>query len=243
MKKTIVTLIALTLGAATPVLAAKATKEENIGTGSGAVIGAAAGGPIGFVIGAAIGARIGEKMHRKTATIDTLNASLDESRGNADELERQVRSLNGDLDSLSTEIERLREIDRPQLVRLMQAGIAMDLLFRTDEYALADTTGGRLAELGGSVAEMPDIHVQLDGYADERGDAAYNLELSQKRVDFVRDRLVTAGIDPSRIHVAAHGEVPAEAPSVDNYALERRVSLTLFIDDSPSLASNPGDAH
>ena len=52
---------------------------------------------------------------------------------------------------------------------LMQAGIEMDLLFRTDEYALADTTGDRLAALARDVAQMRDIRVQLDGFADERG--------------------------------------------------------------------------
>jgi outer membrane lipoprotein SlyB len=41
-----------------PALAAKASKEENIGVGTGAVVGALAGGPIGFFIGAAIGAKV-----------------------------------------------------------------------------------------------------------------------------------------------------------------------------------------
>jgi outer membrane protein OmpA-like peptidoglycan-associated protein len=86
---------------------------------------------------------------------------------------------------------------------------------------------------------MPDIRVQLDGFADERGDSDYNLHLSQKRVDFVREQLISAGIDPSRIRASAHGEAPAQDDTVDSYALERRVSLKLFIDNSPSFASNP----
>ena len=86
---------------------------------------------------------------------------------------------------------------------------------------------------------MPDIYVQLDGFADERGASDYNFELSRKRVEFVRDQLVDAGIHPSRIRIAAHGETPAQDDSVDSYALERRVSLKLFIDDSPSFASTP----
>jgi outer membrane protein OmpA-like peptidoglycan-associated protein len=114
----------------------------------------------------------------------------------------------------------------------MQAGIEMDLLFRTDEHALSDTTGNRLATLARDVAQMRDLRVQLDGFADERGDADYNLELSQKRVEFVRDQLVAAGIEPSRIRATAHGEVPAQDSSADSYALERRVSLTLYIDDA-----------
>lgn len=239
MRKTITALSIITLVAATSAVAEPASKEENIGVGSGALIGAAAGGPVGLVIGAAIGAKIGDKMHRKNTEIETLNVSLDSSEDEVLELKGELDTLNDNLDALSARLAHVQSIDRPALVNLMQAGIAMDLLFRTDEHALADTTGARLAELASSVATMPDIRVQLDGFADERGDADYNLELSKKRVEFVRDQLAAAGIEPSRIRITAHGEAPAQDDSIDSYALERRVSLKLFIDDSPSFASTP----
>ncbi len=239
MRKTITALSIITLVAATSAVAEPASKEENIGVGSGALIGAAAGGPVGLVIGAAIGVKIGDKMHRKNTEIENLNVSLDSSEDEVLELKGELDTLNDNLDALSARLAHVQSIDRPALVNLMQAGIAMDLLFRTDEHALADTTGARLAELASSVATMPDIRVQLDGFADERGDADYNLELSKKRVEFVRDQLAAAGIEPSRIRITAHGEAPAQDDSIDSYALERRVSLKLFIDDSPSFASTP----
>jgi outer membrane protein OmpA-like peptidoglycan-associated protein len=243
MRKTTATILILTLATTSNAFAAAASKEENVGVGAGAVVGAIAGGPIGFVIGAAIGAKIGDTMHQKSSAIESLQGSLDDSEGNVAELESDVRALNSDVDALNAELERLQTIDRPELVSLMQAGIAMDLLFRTDEHVLADTTGGRLASLAQGLASMSDLRVQLDGFADERGDSDYNLELSEKRVEFVRDQLVAAGIHPSRIRVAAHGESPAQDASVDSYALERRVSLRLFIDGSPAtaqpLAANP----
>lgn len=237
MRHLIALFLALALATASPAFAAKASKEENIGVGTGAVVGALAGGPVGFVIGAAIGAKIGEKMNSKSTTIDALTVSLDDSHDNVAELETDLQALHRNVDSLTLELERFQEIDRPQLINLMQAGIAMDLLFRTDEHVLADTTGGRLAELAGGVAAMPDIYVQLDGFADERGDAEYNLELSAKRVEFVRKQLISAGIHPSRIRATAHGEAPAQDASVDSYALERRVSLRLFIDNAQPFAA------
>ncbi len=222
MRKLIWTITALSLLATAPsVNAANASKEESIGVGTGGVIGAVAGGPIGFMIGAVIGAKIGDTLHRKDTEIDALSASLGESRSTVSELEYDLSA------------------SRPELVSLLQAGIAMDLLFRTDEHVLADTTGGRLAELATTLASMPDIRVQLDGFADERGDAGYNQRLSEKRVEFVKQQLLAAGVDSSRISFAAHGEAPAQDDSVDSFALERRVSLTLFIDDSVSVASNP----
>ena len=240
MRNMISAIAALGLIALAPVAAqASASKQENIGVGTGAAIGAAAGGPVGLIIGAAIGARIGDNFYRKTSEIDSLAVSLEQSHGQAASLEREVSDLDTEIDSLSAELGRMQRIARPEVISLLQAGIAMDLLFRTDESVLADATGIRLHELATTLATMPDIHLQLDGFADERGDEAYNQQLSKQRVEFVRDLLVAAGIDPSRITVAAHGESPAQDESIDSYALERRVSLTLFVDQTPSLAANP----
>lgn len=227
MRKLVALTLVVAIATSSTALAEPASKEENIGVGSGIIIGALAGGPVGAIIGGAIGAKVGDTMHNKSETIDTLYGSLDESRSD-------IESLESDLDTLNAELARFEQIDRPQLISLMQAGIAMDLLFRTDEYVLADMTGSRLAELAGAVANMKDVRVQLDGFADERGDSDYNLELSAKRVEFVRDQLVAAGIDSSRIRVTAHGESPAQDNSVDSYALERRVALKIFIDDANS---------
>lgn len=210
----------------------KASKEETIGVGTGAAVGAAAGGPVGFIIGAAIGAKLGDNWHKKDERLENLQGTLHESGETISDLER-------DIVTLSNEIEQLRGVARPQLVSLMQAGIAMDLLFRTDEFALADATGDRLAQLAGTLATMPEIRIQLDGFADERGDEEYNLELSAKRVEFVREQLQAAGIHPTRISVTAHGESAAQDDTVDSYALERRVSVKLFIDDTPSIAATP----
>ena len=233
------TIFTVALMTASPAFAKSASKEENVGVGAGAVVGALAGGPIGFIVGAAIGAKVGDKMHKKSTTIDALTGSLDDSQRQVSALENDVRTLNLDVDNLSAELVRLREIDRPELIKLMQAGIAMDVLFRTDEHVLADTTGARLAELAGSLASKPEIRLQLDGFADERGNEDYNLKLSEKRVLFVRDQLISAGVDPTRIRISAHGEAPAQDDSTDSYALERRVSLKLFIENSQPFASSP----
>jgi outer membrane protein OmpA-like peptidoglycan-associated protein len=223
-----VAMLALTTQAA----AAAASSEENIGIGSGAVVGAIAAGPVGFIIGAAIGARIGDTMHGKSERIDVLQASLQDSQESIVSLERGIDELGG-------ELQHVKNTARPELLDLMQAGIDMDLLFRTDEFALTDVTGDRLTQLASTLANMPEVRIQLDGFADERGDAEYNHALSEKRVEFVRNLFITAGVHPVRITAAAHGESVAQNPDIDSYALERRVSVKLFIDNAASLASNP----
>jgi len=232
MRYTTIITLATILALGSTTASAAASKEENIGVGSGAVIGALAGGPVGFIIGAAIGAKVGDTLHDKSDQIETLHVSLDDK-------ERSVLSLEQDVDELSDEVANLQTIARPELLSLMQAGIDMDLLFRTDEFALTDTTGGRLAQMAGTLANMSDVRIQLDGFADERGDETYNHGLSERRVEFVRNLFINAGVHPARISTSAHGESVAQKPDVDSYALERRVSVKLFIDSTQSLAANP----
>lgn len=232
MRKSVISILTIAAVAAAPAFAAGSPKEERIGVGTGALIGAIAGGPAGLVVGAAIGAKVGDTMNRKNVEIDTLSSSLRVS-------ESRTAALRTDIGTLEAELLRLNSMTRPEPAALLQAGIAMDLLFRTDEYTLTDTTGGRLERLAGMLAGMPGIRIRLDGYADERGATDYNFELSQKRVDSVREQLVAAGIDPHRIQARAFGESPAPDASKDSLALERRVNMTVFIDEEPALAANP----
>jgi len=232
MRNTIILAGLIASMTAAPAFAEGGSKEEGIGVSLGATIGAFAGGPAGFIVGAALGAKLGDKMHQRDEEVDSLSASLQGSQNRVNELE-------GDVDTLAENLQRLQEESRPELLSLLQAGIEMDLLFRTDEHVLADTTGSRLQELAASLATMPDVFVQLDGFADERGDAAYNQKLSDRRAAHVKDVLVSNGIPAERISVKAHGESPAADDNVDSFAFERKVSLTLYIENSPSFASNP----
>lgn len=237
--KLLVTGIMACLAAGPAAAGDNASKQETIGVGMGAVVGGLAGGPFGAVVGAAIGAKLGDGFHQKNMEVARLDSSLESSQSRVMELEQDVDSLNAGMDRLNRDLQRINESSRPELLSLLQAGIEMDLLFRTDEAVLPDSTRTRLAELSASLAAMPDLQLRLDGFADERGDSTYNQNLSVQRAEYVRRVLEENGVSPERIQVAAHGESPAAEATADSYALERRVSVTLFIQDTPSLAANP----
>ncbi|MBT5218351.1 MAG: OmpA family protein [Woeseia sp.] len=220
-----------------PVYAESSSKEESAGIGLGAVIGAVTGGPVGLIVGAALGAKVGGEMHERGSEVESLTASLDDSRKQVVSLEENLRSLDGEIRTLDGELREAREFAKPELITLLAAGIEMDLLFRTAEDTLSVTTTGKLGQLAASLVTNTDIQIRLDGFADERGDAGYNQELSVRRAEHVRDLLVATGINTSRISINAHGESPAAEMNVDSFALERRVSMTIFVTDAPSVAA------
>ena len=59
------------------------------------------------------------------------------------------------------------------------------------------------------------------------------------RASYVRDLLVANGVEDSRITVNARGESEAKEKSADSFALERRVSLTIYVDGIETVASTP----
>jgi outer membrane protein OmpA-like peptidoglycan-associated protein len=216
-----------------------ASREERVGVGVGVVVGGIAGGPVGAIVGAALGAKIGDEFYVRNEEVESLSTSLNGSQRKVSGLERDIAALQGEIQSRDSELQQVRELAQPELLALLKAGIEMDLLFRTDEDVLSDSTDKRLEQLAASLVANPDIQIHLDGYADERGDETYNQALSERRVGYVRDVLVAAGIPANRISVDAHGESAAADQNVDSFALERRVSLMLYVDETPSFASNP----
>ena len=56
------------------------------------------------------------------------------------------------------------------------------------------------------MAEYPDIRVEVQGHADERGTTEYNLALGQKRADSVVRYLLGRGVGSSRVKSVSYGE-------------------------------------
>lgn len=229
--------LATSLAMASAQAGERSSKEEAIGVGLGATVGALAGGPVGLIVGAAAGATIGDRFHRDGSEIEGLNGRLRKSQRQVARLEERVTALNDELALVNRE---LTANDRPGLQALLEEGIGFDLLFHTDADELAGETAGRLRELAATLAGMPDIRLQIDGFADARGDAAYNQALSERRAQHVLQLLTEQGVAEQRIDWTGHGELAAgPQETADGYALQRRVSLTLRLEEAPSLASSP----
>ncbi len=219
----------------------RASKQETLGLGVGATLGAVAAGPVGFFVGAAVGAKIGDEFHRKETEITTLSTSLERSEGRVSALEQNIDRLNADIDTLNRDLGEATAGPGEEVMNLLKTGIEMDLLFRTAEHELPEATREKLGTLGQSLAALPDVTVRLDGFADERGDADYNQELSVRRAEAVRQVLAANGVAGDRIALEAHGESPAADATADSLALERKVRLTLRLADEPPAIARTTD--
>jgi outer membrane protein OmpA-like peptidoglycan-associated protein len=88
-----------------------------------------------------------------------------------------------------------------------------------------------------AVADALQLHAQIrkmeiGGHTDSRGSAAYNLDLSRRRAAAVKQFLIDAGVEPSRIESEGYGETRPilDRRSEEAYARNRRVEF-LILDD------------
>jgi outer membrane protein OmpA-like peptidoglycan-associated protein len=198
--------------------------HEAIGFGTGAAVGAL-GGPLGVLVGAAFGGWLGNQYHEEHAERLEYERRWQDVRAEVDSLNALLQGSQQDVDQLRAQ---LRQQDATHRRELQQALDVM-VFFKTAESELAADTAQRLARLGRLIGPMDGVFVRLEGYADVRGDEAYNEELSARRAAAVRDVLIRAGVPADRITLTAAGERAASGQEgdVDALALDRRVRLTL----------------
>jgi outer membrane protein OmpA-like peptidoglycan-associated protein len=216
----------------------KSSKQENIGVFTGLAVGAAAGGPIGAMVGMVAGAWLGDRYHRQSvanhdlaaqnSALATQNHALTASLSSSEE---ERAGLAGKL-SLATQSLAANQAQQAELDRTVQLSddIETDVAFRTADASINDLQLPALRKLGALAASLPPgAKVRIDGYADPRGPATLNDDLSLRRAEAVALTLEKAGCPQDRLVIEAHGASQSTSPrgDLDAYAFDRRVTVRL----------------
>lgn len=111
----------------------------------------------------------------------------------------------------------------PPPKKLVLEGVNFDnnsAKLRSDADDILDKAAATLKEWG-------DVKVEVAGYTDSNNTDAYNLELSDRRANSVRDYLISKGIDASRLTAKGYGETNpiADNETAEGRAKNRRVEL------------------
>jgi outer membrane protein OmpA-like peptidoglycan-associated protein len=107
------------------------------------------------------------------------------------------------------------------------------VLFRSGDAVLMGGAQTRLDQVVDALLATPGRKIAVEGFTDSQGSNEYNMDLSQRRADAVRDYLVHGGLSADRVH--AHG-IGEERPIADNATSEgrannRRVEIVLERED------------
>ena len=105
-----------------------------------------------------------------------------------------------------------------------------DQLFNYDSADLQASAITQLQKLGTLIKRNPKATFTVEGYTDSLGSADYNLELSQRRADSVKQYLVDAmGINPAQIEARGFGAtrflVPPRSVAVATNTPEEQIEI------------------
>ena len=121
---------------------------------------------------------------------------------------------------------------RTSLVRVSSREITIrrQINFVTDSAEIAPDSDALLTEIADVLLRHPEItRVEIQGHTDNRGNAAHNQDLSQRRAESVRDWLVAHGVDSSRLEPHGYGDTNPVAPNItaSGRARNRRVQFII----------------
>ncbi|MEO0971800.1 MAG: OmpA family protein [Pseudomonadota bacterium] len=214
---------------------------DGAGAGGGAVVGGLLGGPFGMMLGAGLGTWLGSRVVQ-AGRVDEMQVQLDDTERALDRTQQDLDSsrsamvaMGEDLDARIQDVEHLgtlvaqAELANAQLRGALASGLEMQVMFRTGESELTEDSATQVENLAAVLAEVDGLTVQLDGYADPRGDEQFNEDLTAARVANVEQALRAGGLGAAQLRGFAHGEraYAFEEGDYDAYALERRVDISL----------------
>ena len=102
------------------------------------------------------------------------------------------------------EAEKQRQREEERAAR--QEFVNENVYFGFDDSSLTKKAREILAEKVEWLRNNSDVEVVIEGHCDERGTKEYNMALGQRRAQSIKNFLVNAGIDPSRLETISYGE-------------------------------------
>jgi outer membrane protein OmpA-like peptidoglycan-associated protein len=211
MKKTIGLVIAIILSTGLTSCApqTKAQKGGLYGAGAGAVAGAVIGQIIGrdteaTLIGAAIGAAIGGGGGAAVGhMMDKQEQEMREALANS---EAAAIRREGDLIAIS---------------------LKGDVTFDFDSAVVRPGLYTEIDRISNILNRYPQTVISVEGHTDSTGSEEYNMQLSGRRAESVKNLLIQRGVAPSRVLTVAFGEANPVATNETDYgrAMNRRVEI------------------
>ena len=193
------------------IMGCNATKTQK-----GAVIGGAAGAIGGTIIGKAAG-------NKTLGTI--IGAAVGGTAG---------AIIGHDMDKQAEQIQT--QIPGAKVERVGE-GIKVEfnekILFAFSKSDLGDSAKKNLDNLATILKNNPNTNIEIQGHTDSRGTEEYNMGLSLRRANAVKDYLNSQGINAARMTVKGYGET---APAYSNdtpegMAQNRRVEFLITAND------------
>jgi outer membrane protein OmpA-like peptidoglycan-associated protein len=131
-----------------------------------------------------------------------------------DKLAKEKAAAIADRESAEKDTQAMRERLKDQLNMILMTrdtarGLIVnmsDVLFDVNQATLKPGAREKLAKVSGILLAYPNLHMTVEGHTDSTGSDDYNVKLSQRRADAVRDYLISNNIASNNIQATGLGK-------------------------------------
>lgn len=137
--------------------------------------------------------------------------------------------LDSDGDGVADYLDKCPRTPRGITVNEVGCWVGGKVLFDFDKDIIKPETYPLLDELAGHLkkSDASGVQIEIDGHTDSVGAPAYNMDLSKRRANAIRDYLIKQGVEPNKLIGKGFGSTQPLYPndSEANRAKNRRVQL------------------
>ena len=120
-------------------------------------------------------------------------------------------------------------VDPQEVMREAVDDARVLILFEYDKHDIAAEYDDDLQGLAELLGEYPQLDVVIEGHTDSRGSDSYNMGLSERRANQVRDHLIDLGVRAGRISIVGKGESdPLATNDTDEGRALNRRAISVF---------------
>ncbi len=148
-------------------------------------------------------------------------------------LRQELGGVRGDVQALRTDLEAMKT-EFGAKITAMEDGLhfAMPVNFAFNAAAVRDQDVASLQRFARIARRYyPQSKVTIEGFADPAGSARYNLDLSRRRADAVRQYLIAQGLPQDQVSSIGYGKTRLVAPGASHdqpgAELNRRVVFVI----------------
>lgn len=168
-----------------------------------------------------------DDINRLDGRINDLDGRVADNTSRLDEHQEYLEMLEERMDEFEDRLARLEQLVEEQASTELTIG--SDVLFAFDSSVIRESAKATLAKVARALANNPDETLHIEGHTCDIGTEEYNMGLSERRANSVKEYLVNSGISEDRITMEAFGESEPLVPNESEAAreLNRRVELTI----------------
>ena len=156
--------------------------------------------------------------------------------------EKYRQEREAELTQLQDALGQIAETHRTALGLVMTLD-SKSIRFDFDKSDIKPEYRDILNRIAGILMALKGYSIAVYGYTDDVGSQAYNLQLSERRAEAVRDFLIKAGISPATITRAkGFGKADSRAQGASDQARAANRRVEIGIVDAKILTDSPADA-